>query len=101
MCCRSSPEVLDAETITSLQDWLIESVNNAQLRRGTIDESSQAFREVIVGTSGAEAARLARISDATFGMRDDALRIVIELFHTAAVMHALGEFPTPDEGRTD
>ena len=91
----------DPETLTRLEEWLIKSVAEVMKQRGTAGDFYEAL--VLVALSSPEdlGETTRRLDAAAHRMRDDAVRIVVELSSTAAVMQSLGEFPTPDEGRTD
>ena len=84
-----------------LQDWLVQAVDQVTRTRGVSPEFYRAWTAAGGRFDESREEPAGALGEAAMRFRDDGVRIVVELFATASVLAALGEFPFPSEGQTD
>ena len=92
---------LDPETVAWLGHWMVKTVAEVMQQRGLDATFREAFESVCPSVDRWKSPEYSRLWNAAFLLQDDAVRIAVELMNTASVLHAVGQFPTPDEGQTD
>ena len=98
MSSHSSLRIPSPEDVTKVQETMIKLVADAMVRRDAWAEFREAFDEVLDLSDFTMSPEHQRLWDAAVSVRDEAVRTVVELVHTAAVMQVVGEFPSQGPG---
>ena len=93
--------LVSPEELATTKEALIQIVDNAMNARDSFREFWDAWRAAEQVVMARDKDAIERLANAGYELHHEALRVLIDVAHTATVMEAVGEFPTPDESRRD
>ena len=93
--------LMSPEELAATKESLIQIVDRAMDKRDSFREFWDAWRAAEQVVMARDKDAIERLANAGYELHHEALRVLIDVAHTATVMQATGEFPTPNEGQTD